>query len=50
MRPDLLKLSHNDPSSRHMGVNRCVERIEIIDIECVMMTNHVSTFSPCVPF
>ena len=24
--------------------------IEIIDIECVLMTNHVSTFSPCVPF
>jgi hypothetical protein len=24
--------------------------IEIIDIECALMTNHVSTFSPCVPF
>ena len=24
-----------------------VQDIEIIDIECVMMTNHVSTFSPC---
>ncbi len=28
MRPDLLKLSHNDPSSGHMGVNRCVERLQ----------------------
>ena len=27
MRADLLKLSHNDPSSRHMGINRCVERL-----------------------
>ena len=28
MRPDLLKLSHNDPSSRHMGMNRCSERLQ----------------------
>jgi hypothetical protein len=28
MRPDLLKLSHNDPSSGHMGVNRCLERLQ----------------------
>ena len=28
MRPDLLKLSHNDPSSGHMGVKRCVERLQ----------------------
>ncbi|CAB4001799.1 Transposon Ty3-G Gag-Pol poly [Paramuricea clavata] len=28
MRADLLRLSHNDPSSGHMGVNRCVERLQ----------------------
>ena len=28
MRADLLRLSHNDPSSGHMGINRCVERLQ----------------------
>jgi hypothetical protein len=28
MRADLLQLSHNDPSSGHMGINRCVERLQ----------------------
>ena len=28
MRPDLLRLSHNDPSSGHMGINRCLERLQ----------------------
>ena len=27
MRADLLRLSHNDPSSGHMGINRCLERL-----------------------
>ena len=27
MRADLLRLSHNDPSSGHMGINRCPERL-----------------------
>jgi hypothetical protein len=31
-------------------LNLSILTIEIIDIECVLMTNHVSTFSPCVPF
>ncbi|CAB3978561.1 Retrovirus-related Pol poly from transposon [Paramuricea clavata] len=28
MRTDLLKLAHDDPSSGHMGINRCVERLQ----------------------
>ena len=28
MRADLLKLSHGDPSSGHMGINRCLERLQ----------------------
>ncbi|CAB4043987.1 Hypothetical predicted protein, partial [Paramuricea clavata] len=28
MRADLLRLSHNDPSSEQMGINRCVERLQ----------------------
>ena len=28
MRADLLKLSHGDPSSGHMGTNRCLERLQ----------------------
>ena len=27
MRADLLRLSYNDPSSGHMGINRCLERL-----------------------
>ena len=27
MRADLLRLSHNDPSSGHMGINCCLERL-----------------------
>ena len=28
MRSDLLKFSHNDPSSGHMGINRCLDRLQ----------------------
>jgi hypothetical protein len=28
MPTDLLKLAHDDPSSGHMGINRCVERLQ----------------------
>ncbi|CAB3992292.1 Transposon Ty3-G Gag-Pol poly [Paramuricea clavata] len=28
MRCDLLKLSHDDPCSGHMGINRCLERLQ----------------------
>jgi hypothetical protein len=28
MRADLLKLSHDDPCSGHMGINRCLERLQ----------------------
>ena len=28
MRADLLKLSHGDPSSGHMGINHCLERLQ----------------------
>ncbi len=28
MRGDLLKLSHDDPCSGHMGINRCLERLQ----------------------
>ena len=27
MRADLLKFSHDDPCSGHMGINRCLERL-----------------------
>ena len=28
MHADLLKLSHGDPSSGHMGINHCLERLQ----------------------
>ncbi|CAB4041790.1 Retrovirus-related Pol poly from transposon, partial [Paramuricea clavata] len=59
MRSDLLKLSHNDPSSGHMGVNRCVERLQqqyywpgmasemqLWIAECEMCDRHKSPVSP----
>jgi hypothetical protein len=45
-----LRFKHWDRNCMRLQLRIQLGSKHRIDIECVLMTNHVSTFSPCVPF